>query len=92
LLGGLDVLVNNARIGMLTVNKKFMTQPLPFWSVSPAAFSDVFETKVTGAFLVAREVVPRMLEANGGRIVTISIFRIALRARALQFVGATFLR
>jgi gluconate 5-dehydrogenase len=73
LLGGLDLLVNNAGIGMRTVNPRFMTEPQPFWEVPPAAFRDVLETKATGTFLVAREVVPRMLSAGGGRVVTISM-------------------
>jgi gluconate 5-dehydrogenase len=72
-LDGLDVLVNNAGIGMLTINPRFMTEPKPFWEVPPAGFRDVLETKVTGTFLVARAVVPRMLSAGGGRLVTISM-------------------
>jgi NAD(P)-dependent dehydrogenase (short-subunit alcohol dehydrogenase family) len=70
---GLDVLVNNAGIGMRTVNPRFMTEPQPFWEVPPAGFRDVLETKATGTFLVARAVVPRMLSAGGGRVVTISM-------------------
>ncbi len=73
LFGGLDVLVNNAGIGMLTVNPRFMTEPQPFWEVPPAGFRDVLETKATGTFLVAREVVPRMLSAGHGRVITISM-------------------
>ena len=73
MLDGLDVLVNNAGIGMRTVNPRFMTEPQPFWEVSPAGFRDVLETKATGTFLVARAVVPRMLSAGGGRVVTISM-------------------
>src|ERR1039458_2535289 len=73
LLGGLDVLVNNAGIGMRTVNPRFMSEPKPFWEVSPAGFRDVLETKATGTFLVARAVIPRMLRAGGGRVVTISM-------------------
>jgi NAD(P)-dependent dehydrogenase (short-subunit alcohol dehydrogenase family) len=73
MLDGLDVLVNNAGIGMRTVNPRFMTEPQPFWEVPPAGFRDVLETKATGTFLVAREVVPRMLSAGGGRVVTISM-------------------
>jgi gluconate 5-dehydrogenase len=72
-LGGIDVLVNNAGIGMRTVNPRFMTEPHPFWEVTPAGFRDVLETKATGTFLVAREVVPRMLGAGAGRVVTISM-------------------
>ncbi len=29
--GGLDMLVNNAGIGMRTVNPRFLTDPQPFW-------------------------------------------------------------
>jgi NAD(P)-dependent dehydrogenase (short-subunit alcohol dehydrogenase family) len=72
MLDGLDVVVNNAGIGMRTVNPRFMTEPQPFWEVPPAGFRDVLETKATGTFLVAREVVPRML-GGGGRMVTISM-------------------
>jgi gluconate 5-dehydrogenase len=73
LLGGLDVLVNNAGIGMRTVNPRFMTTPQPFWEVAPAGFRDVLDTKATGTFLVSRAVVPRMLRDGGGRVVTISM-------------------
>jgi NAD(P)-dependent dehydrogenase (short-subunit alcohol dehydrogenase family) len=72
-LGGIDLLVNNAGIGMRTVNPRFLTDPLPFWEVPPDGFRDVVETKLTGSFLVARAVVPRMLAAGAGRIICISM-------------------
>lgn len=72
-LGGIDLLVNNAGIGMRTVNPRFLLDPLPFWEVPPDGFRDVFETKVTGCFLIARAVVPLMIEQGGGRLVTISM-------------------
>jgi NAD(P)-dependent dehydrogenase (short-subunit alcohol dehydrogenase family) len=72
-LGGLDVLVSNAGIGMRTVNPRFMTDPRPFWEVSADGFRDVVETKMTGSFLVTRAVAPRMVRAGGGRIVVISM-------------------
>ena len=71
--GGIDMLVNNAGIGMRTVNPRFLTEPQPFWEVTPAGFRDVVETKLVGCFLMARAVVPLMLEAGAGRIVNISI-------------------
>lgn len=73
LLGGIDLLVNNAGIGMRTVNPRFLSDPQPFWEVSPDGFRDVLETKATGCFLMARAIVPLMLEQGGGRIVTISM-------------------
>jgi NAD(P)-dependent dehydrogenase (short-subunit alcohol dehydrogenase family) len=72
-LGGVDMLVNNAGIGMRTVNPDFMTEPRGFWLVSPAGFRDVIETNLTGYFLMARAVTPRMLAAGEGRIVNISV-------------------
>ncbi len=72
-LGGIDMLVNNAGIGMRTVNPRFMTHPQGFWEVPADGFRAVIETNLTGYFLVAREVTPRMLAAGGGRIVNISV-------------------
>jgi gluconate 5-dehydrogenase len=72
-LGGVDMLVNNAGIGMRTVNERFMTHPQGFWEVPPAGFRAVIDTNLTGYFLVAREVTPRMLTAGGGRLVNIAV-------------------
>jgi NAD(P)-dependent dehydrogenase (short-subunit alcohol dehydrogenase family) len=72
-LGGIDMLVNNGGIGMLTVNPRFMTHPQGFWEVPIDGFRDVIETNLTGYFLMAREVTPRMLAVGSGRIVNISV-------------------
>ena len=72
-LGGLDVLVNNAGIGMRSVNPRFLTEPQPFWDVSPAGFRDLVATNLTGYFLVARAVAPRFLAAGRGRIVNVTM-------------------
>jgi NAD(P)-dependent dehydrogenase (short-subunit alcohol dehydrogenase family) len=73
-LGGLDLLVNNAGIGMRTVNPRFLTEPQPFHAVEPDGFRAVVDTKITGTFLVARAVVPRMLASDtGGRVVNVSM-------------------
>jgi gluconate 5-dehydrogenase len=71
--GGIDVLVNNAGIGMRTVNPRFMSEPQAFWDVDPDGFRDVVDTKVVGCFLMARAVVPQMLRDGGGRVVNISM-------------------
>jgi gluconate 5-dehydrogenase len=86
-LGGLDVLVNNAGIGMRTVNPDFLTRPQGFWEVSADAFRDVVDTNLTGYFLVAREVVPIFLEAGGGRIVTISVSQETMTRRGFSPYG-----
>ena len=71
-LGGVDVLVNNAGIGMRTVNRRFMTDPQPFWDVAPDGFRDLFATNVTGYFLLARAVAPLMIKAGHGKIINVS--------------------
>ena len=86
-LGGIDVLVNNAGIGMRTVNPHFMTEPMGFWLVSPDGFRDLFATNVLGYFLVARAVVPHMLEAGRGKIVNISVNEATMHRRGFTPYG-----
>ncbi len=71
--GWLDVLINNAGIGMKTVNPHFMTHPQPFFEVEPDRFRDLMNTNVTGYFLVARGFAPMMVKQGKGRIINISM-------------------
>jgi NAD(P)-dependent dehydrogenase (short-subunit alcohol dehydrogenase family) len=50
-----------------------MSEPRGFWTVSPEGFREVIDTNLTGYFLVARDVVPRMLRVGSGRVVNISV-------------------
>jgi NAD(P)-dependent dehydrogenase (short-subunit alcohol dehydrogenase family) len=86
-LGGIDVLVNNAGIGIRTVNPHFMTEPVGFWQVSPDGFRDLFDTNVLGYFLVSRAVVPHMLGAGRGKIVNISVNEATMRRRGFTPYG-----
>jgi NAD(P)-dependent dehydrogenase (short-subunit alcohol dehydrogenase family) len=86
-LGGLDVLVNNAGIGMRSVNPRFMTEPMGFWQVSPDGFRDLIATNVLGYFLVARAVVPPMLAAGHGKIVNIAVNEATMRRRGFTPYG-----
>jgi NAD(P)-dependent dehydrogenase (short-subunit alcohol dehydrogenase family) len=87
ILDGIDVLVNNAGIGMRTVNPNFMTEPKGFWQVSPAGFSDLLATNVFGYFLVARAIVPPMLQAGHGKIVNISVNEATMRRKGFTPYG-----
>jgi gluconate 5-dehydrogenase len=78
--GELDMLVNNAGIGMITVNPHFLTQPLPFFDVPPSKFKDFLDTNIFGYFLVSAEFAKLFLEGTKrsgakhlGRIVNISV-------------------
>lgn len=74
-LGGVDMLVNNAGIGMRTVNPHFFERPQPFFEVDPDRFVDVVSTNLTGYFLVARAFSLYFLEHGRGRIANVSINR-----------------
>lgn len=86
-LGGIDVLINNAGIGMRTVNPRFLTEPRPFYDVTPAGFADLMATNVTGYFLVARAVVPEMVTAGRGTVVNVSINEETMRRRGFLPYG-----
>ncbi len=87
LLGGVDLLVNNAGIGMRTVNPRFLKEPIPFFEVHPKGFADVISTNLTGYFLVARAFAPRLIAQGSGRIVNISINHETMRRRGFVPYG-----
>lgn len=70
--GRLDMLVNNAGIGMGATGIDFMSDPKPFYEIPPAAFYDIVETNFIGYFLVARAFVPMMVRQGAGRLVNVS--------------------
>ncbi len=72
-MGKLDVLVNNAGIGMRTVNSRFMIEPQPFFQVTPDEFRNLIATNLTGYFLVARGFTPLMINQGHGKIINISM-------------------
>jgi NAD(P)-dependent dehydrogenase (short-subunit alcohol dehydrogenase family) len=84
---GLDLLVNNAGIGMRTVNPRFMEDPRPFWEVSPEGFADVIATNLTGYFLVARAFAPLLVAQGRGRIVNVTVNRSTMERRGFVPYG-----
>jgi NAD(P)-dependent dehydrogenase (short-subunit alcohol dehydrogenase family) len=46
--GGIDVLINNAGIGMRTVSPKFLTDPKLFWEIPAQGFRNLIDTNLTG--------------------------------------------
>jgi gluconate 5-dehydrogenase len=78
-LGGLDVLINNAGIGMRTVNPRFLTEPQPFWAVPVSGFRDVIDTNLTGYFVVATAFVHDLLAAPAGRIINVTMNHSTMR-------------
>ncbi len=74
---------------MRTVNPRFLTDPQPFREVPPDGYRDVLDTKATGCFLMARAIVPRMLAAGTGRVVTISMNEETMTRRGFVPYGSS---
>ena len=60
--GAVHILVNNAGRGMRFVSESFFDTPTKFWQTDPAAWRMIIDTNVNGPFLMARAVVPHMLQ------------------------------
>jgi NAD(P)-dependent dehydrogenase (short-subunit alcohol dehydrogenase family) len=72
---------------MRTVNPRFMVEPRGFWEVPPEGFRAVVDANLTGYFLMARELTPRMLKAGSGRIVNISMNHTTMTRRGFVPYG-----
>jgi NAD(P)-dependent dehydrogenase (short-subunit alcohol dehydrogenase family) len=70
--GSLQVLVNNAGLGMRLVSETFNTVPVPFWQIAPAAWRQIIDTNINGAFLMARACVPHMVAQGFGKLINVS--------------------
>lgn len=85
--GGVHVLVNNAGRGMRFISERFFERPAEFWEADPDAWRMVIDTNVNGPFLMARAVVPHMLERRWGRIINISINQSTMRRTGFSPYG-----
>ncbi|MGE6740624.1 SDR family NAD(P)-dependent oxidoreductase [Allorhizobium pseudoryzae] len=70
--GRIDVLINNAGLGMRRVSETFNTQPTRFWETDPEAWRDIIEINLNGAFNMARAAVPHMVAQGFGKLINIS--------------------
>lgn len=70
--GRVDVLVNNAGLGMRAISETFNTEPTRFWEAAPDAWRRIVETNVVGAFNVARAAVPGMVAQGFGKLINVS--------------------
>ncbi len=85
--GRIDVLVNNAARGMNVVSPDFVTAPPHFWEVDPEVWQMVIATNLTGPFLMARAVLPQMLQQQSGSIINISMNYETMKRRGFSPYG-----
>ena len=66
--GGVDVLVNNAAVGLLSLQSELK----PVHRIEPEEWATVLETNLTGAFLCLRYALPSMIERDSGNVANVS--------------------
>ncbi len=85
--GRVDLVVNNAGIGMRTVNPRFFEDPRPFFEVPEDKFIDVVATNLTGYFLVAKAFAPHLVAQGQGRLINVSMNHETMRRRGFVPYG-----
>ncbi|MDR3533843.1 MAG: SDR family NAD(P)-dependent oxidoreductase [Rhodopila sp.] len=70
--GRIDVLVNNAGIGQAAIRADQRGNPIRFWEVTPAQWNQFLTVNATAPIMMARAVLPHMLKAGQGRIITVT--------------------
>lgn len=70
--GRLDILLNNAGLGMSFFRGPDVKDYGKFWDVTPAEFRRIIEVNVIAAFLMTRAALPAMLKQRWGRIINVT--------------------
>ena len=70
--GRIDVLVNNAGIGQAGIRPDARRNPIRFWEVTPEHWAQFLAVNATGPIMLTRAVLPHMLNAGQGRIITVT--------------------
>jgi NAD(P)-dependent dehydrogenase (short-subunit alcohol dehydrogenase family) len=70
--GRIDVLVNNAGIGQASIRADARRSPIRFWEVTKEQWSRFVAVNATAPIMMARAVLPHMLAAKAGRVITVT--------------------
>ena len=70
--GKIDVLVNNAGIGQASIKADQRQNPLRFWEVAPEQWQRFLTVNATAPIMMTRAVVPHMLRAGQGKVITVT--------------------
>jgi len=70
--GKVDVLINNAGLGMRPFSENFMSDPVKFWETNIDQVQATFDTNAVGPFQMARAAVPHMVKQGWGRVVNVT--------------------
>jgi NAD(P)-dependent dehydrogenase (short-subunit alcohol dehydrogenase family) len=70
--GRIDVLVNNAGIGQAAIRSDQRAKPIRFWEITPEQWNRFLTVNATAPIMMSRAVLPHMLKANRGRVITVT--------------------
>jgi NAD(P)-dependent dehydrogenase (short-subunit alcohol dehydrogenase family) len=70
--GRIDVLVNNAGIGQASIKPDQRRNPIRMWEITHEQWQRFLAVNATGPIMMARAVVPHMLAAGAGRVITVT--------------------
>ncbi len=85
--GAVHVLVNNAGRGLLEISETFITVATKFWEADAEAWLRIIATNVNGPFLMAKAVVPHLVEAGFGRVINVSTSAVTMVRRGYSPYG-----
>lgn len=71
-LGPIGVLINNAGVGMQTIDPNYMNEPAKFWLADVDRWQRMMDVNFKGAFMMAKLVAESMIERGAGRIVNVT--------------------
>ncbi|MBO0710983.1 MAG: SDR family oxidoreductase [Acetobacteraceae bacterium] len=87
--GRIDVLVNNAGIGQGSVRADQRRNPINFWEITPEQWNRFVAVNATAGLMMAKAVVPHMLRAGRGRIVSVTTSLGTMIRRGYVLYGAS---
>ena len=70
--GRIDALVNNAGIGQASIRNDQRKNPIRFWDTTPEQWNRFITVNAAAPINMARAVLPHMLTAKQGRIITVT--------------------
>jgi 3-oxoacyl-[acyl-carrier protein] reductase len=70
--GTVDIVVNNAGIGAASIRPDFITRPIRFWEIEPAAWTRILAVNANGPFYFAHAAAAAMVERGWGRFVNVT--------------------
>ena len=70
--GRIDVLINNAGIGQAAIRENTRRNPIRFWEVTPEQWNRFVAVNATAPIMLTRAILPHMLKANSGRVITVT--------------------